>query len=176
MSIENRITGRRHGTAAHRHVGLNPTNPLFAGERTVRQEWSRVKGMVRQWRLDLETSEPPLRAVAAFPLKKVMMMGLSSNTKHAYGFKNFSEHSSQLTAAAAAMDVEGLTRSQANSGMFSSSVAGQPEFTIALRASGAFVFFRDPVWPVHGAFIGSSMTDAARKALRWARENAPVAS
>ena len=104
------------------------------------------------------------------------MMSLSSDTRHAYGFKNFSEHSSQLTAAAAAMDLEGLTRSEANSGMFSSAVAGQPEFTIALRGSGAFVFFRDPIWPAHGAFIGSSMTDAARKAVRWARENAPVAT
>ncbi len=103
-------------------------------------------------------------------------MSLSSNTQHAYGFKNFFEHSAQLTAAAAAMDVEGLTRSETNSGMFSASIAGQPQFTIALRGSGAFVFFRDPIWPAHRAFIGSSMTDAAQKALHWARENAPVAA
>jgi hypothetical protein len=74
-----------------------------------------------------------------------MMMGLSSDTRQAYGFKNFSEYSAQLTAAATAMDAEGLTRSEANSGMFSSLIAGQPEFTISLRGSGALVFFRDPI-------------------------------
>ena len=101
-------------------------------------------------------------------------MRLAKGAKHAYGFKNFFEHSSQLTAAAAAMDMEGLKRPDANGSIFSSSAAGQPEFTIALRGSGAFVFFQDPIWPATGAFIGSSMTDAAQKALLWAREHAPA--
>ncbi len=101
-------------------------------------------------------------------------MSLAKSAQHAYGFKNFSEHSAQLAAAALAMDFEGLTRSDANGGIFSSAVAGQPDFTIALRGSGAFVFFKDPIWPATSAFVGSSMTDAAQKAVRWARENAPT--
>lgn len=101
-------------------------------------------------------------------------MKLVKDAQRAYGLKNFFEHSSQLAAAVEAMKLEGLTCSNTNMGVFSSSVAGQPGFTIALRRSGAFVFFQDPVWPVTDPFTGSSMTDAARKALLWARQNAPA--
>ena len=100
-------------------------------------------------------------------------MTLVKGAQRAYGFKNFFEHGSQLAAAAEAMKLEGLTASDTNGGVFSSLVAGQPGFTIALRRTGAFVFFKDPVWPVADPFTGSSMTDAAQKALLWARQNAP---
>jgi hypothetical protein len=101
-------------------------------------------------------------------------MSLAKGAQHAYGLKNFSEHSAQLAAAALAMKFEGLTRSDVNVGIFSSAVAGKPHFTIALRGSGVFVFFKDPIWPATSAFMGSSMADAAQKAVRWARENAPT--
>ena len=105
-------------------------------------------------------------------LNKGIVMNLAKTAQKAYGFKNFFEHSTQLAAAAEAMRLEGLTRSDTYGGVFSFLAVGQPRFTIALRESGAFVFFKDPIWPATDAFTGSSMTDAACKALLWAREHA----
>ena len=99
-----------------------------------------------------------------------------ANLNAAYGVRDTDALTTQSVEARLAMLAEGLTVSRLNAGMFLSNSEGQPRFGIALLPTGAYVFFRSSDFFDSPPFTGSSMQDAAHKALVWARENAPLAA